>query len=191
MLLKKNLKRGAVETLEFVITIVLLTIFLFLPFAIYSTYMNKAIIEDAKERCLHLVSIYGEVNDMVVNSIARELDYYGLVPSDSDQRIVITISNVSNGGSEDYSSTSGDSSHVVIIVTRVNDGGDVIATKTGSIPTAYKLNKDILYCEMQVPSDKFLNSVYGLIGIHMSNENQTGATLAYKSMGYRASEYVP
>lgn len=180
-------KKGAATTVEFVIILVVLTIFLFLPFALYSSYQTKSIVEDTKERALQLVSVYGEVNNTVLNTLAKEVQYYGLVPKEG-QRIVIMFSNITQNPDTDYSTGySGDKT--VIEIYKDNGTVRAVAVKN-SMRQALKKNKDIIFCEFQVPADNFLNSILGLFGSKMTNSNLTGAELAYKSIGYKASEYV-
>lgn len=180
-------KKASVTTVEFVIILVVLTIFLFLPFALYSSYQTKSIVEDTKERALQLVSMYGEVNDQVLKTLATEFQYYGLLPKEG-KRIVIMFSNITTNPNTDYST--GYSGDKTVIEIYYKNGICRAEAVKNSMPKAYKKNKDIIFCEMQVPADNFLNSTLKLVGAEMSNKNLTGAKLAYKSIGYRASEFV-
>lgn len=183
----KKFKKGSVTTVEFVIVLGILTIFLFLPFALYSSYQTKAIVEDTKERALQLVSIYGEVNTQVLKTLATEFTYYGLVPPEG-KRTVIIFSNISEEPDTDYDT--GYTGNKTVVEVYYSGGTCRAEVVKNSMPKAYKKNKDVIFCEMQVPANNFLNSILKLINTEMHNTNMTGATLAYKSIGYRASEYV-
>lgn len=185
----KNIKKGSVTTVEFVIILIVLTLFLFLPFALYSSYQTKAIVEDIKERTLQLVSIYGEVNDTVLDTLVKEIQFYGLEPQEGKEIIVI-FSNITKSPAEDYNS--GMSGEKTIVTISKKSGLVNAKVFRNQMKKAYKKDKDVIFCEMQVPADNFLNSVLGLIGTEMDNSNSqyTKAKLAYKAIGYKASEFV-
>lgn len=187
----KKLKEANVTTVEFVIILSVLTIFLFLPFALYSSYQTKAIVEDTKERALQMVSIYGEVNTQVLKTLVNEFQTYGLIPP-KGKRTVIVFSNVTADPDTDIITEqnglySGNKTIIEIYYSGTTCKAEVIKN---SMSKATKKNKDVIYCQMQVPANNFLNSTLKLVGSQMSNNNSTGATLAYKSIGYKASEFV-
>ena len=97
-------RKGSVTTMEFVIVLLVLTFFIFYPFAMYSSYQQRDVLEDIKDRGLQLVATTGEANSTIVDTITKEFSFYGLKPKQGE-KIIITFYNTTKDEGQRLSST--------------------------------------------------------------------------------------
>lgn len=185
----KNMKRkGNVMTLEFVIILIILTFFIFYPFALYSTYQTTDLLSSIKERGLQLVSTSGELTPVIAETLVNEFDFYGF-GTKQGERIIITVYNITKDEGA-YGSTLTSGKKTVLEIKTDTSGvltGNII--HSGMTP-ALKNDRDNIRFTIEYPSDNFLNATLGMIGKSMENVNNTGAKLAFKSSGFIMSEYT-
>ena len=181
-------KRGNVATVEFVIIIVILTFFIFFPFAIYSSYSQKNVLENIKDRGLHLTASKGAPDDEVIKSLMNEFEFYGLEPKEGEQ-IIIRFYKLSL---TDNDMETEDTSVYEI----KKEGESLNFEQFGEMSKALKENKDIIRITIEYPADNFLNSILGLIygkkeGDEkvLTNSNATGAAYSIAVSGFIMSEY--
>ena len=95
-------KKGNVLTMELAIILLILTFFIFFPFAIYSSYQEKFILEDIKDRGLQIVSTTGRADEDTIRTLMNEFNFYRLKPKQG-QEITITFYNIDidSGGMEE------------------------------------------------------------------------------------------
>ncbi|QUH21981.1 hypothetical protein [Alkaliphilus sp. B6464] len=181
-------KKGNVLTLEFVIIIIILTFFIFYPFALYSAYQTKDIIADVKDRSLQLVATTGEVTPIIVDSLEKELEFYNLKPN-SNQRIIMAFYNMTQDNGEFNDSTLSAGKKTVVEFTTDSNGRLKGRIVHDNMSKAYRKDYDIIRMTLEYPSDNFLNSTLRMIGKKLTNTNNTGAELAFKTSGFIMSEY--
>ena len=181
-------KRGNVATVEFVIVMVILTFFIFFPFAIYSSYSQKNVLENIKDRGLHLTASKGAPDDEVINSLINEFEFYGLEPKEGEQIIIrfYKLSLTDNGMETEDTS----------VYEIKKEGESLNFEQFGEMSKALKENKDIIRITIEYPADNFLNSILGLIygkkeGDEkvLTNSNATGAAYSIAVSGFIMSEY--
>lgn len=182
-------KKGSVTMMEFVIVLLILTFFIFYPFAMYSSYQERDVLEDIKDRGLQLVATTGEVTNTIVDSIGKEFEFYGFKPKQGKQ-IVVTFYNTTQDEGEynDGMLTSG--KKTVAVFTTDSSKKLTWDIVHNDMTKALRKNQDIIRMTIQYPSDGFLNGTLRMIGKKLENENDTGAKLAFKVSGFIMSEYV-
>lgn len=182
-------RKGSVTTMEFVIVLLILTFFIFYPFAMYSSYQQRDVLEDIKDRGLQLVATTGEANSTIIDTITKEFSFYGLKPKQGE-RIIITFYNTTKDEGEFSENvlTAGKKTVVELITDATNQLKWRIIHD--NMTKALRKDKDIIRMTIQYPSDGFLNGVLRMIGKKVENDNFTGAPLAYKVSGFIMSEYV-
>lgn len=189
MKLKFLNKKGNVITMEFIIILLILTFFIFYPFALYSAYQQRDILEDIKDRGLQLVATTGQPTNTIIESIGKEFEFYGFKPKNGEQ-IVVTFYNTTQdeGRFEDDILTAGKKT---VVVYKTDSSGKLTwEIIHDNMTKAYRKNQDIIRMTIQYPSDGFLNATLRMIGKKLTNKNDTGAELAYKVSGFIMSEYV-
>jgi len=182
-------KKGSVATVEFVIIVLILTFFIFCPFAIYSSYQQRDILEDIKDRGLQLVATTGEANNTIIDTMAKEFSFYGFKPKQGE-KIIITFYNSSKDEGEFSENVLTAGKKTVVELT--TDASNQLNWRIihDNMTKALRKDKDIIRMTIQYPSDGFLNGVFRMIGKKLENKNDTGATVAYKVSGFIMSEYV-
>lgn len=182
-------RKGNVATMEFVIVLLILTFFIFYPFAMYSSYQQRDVLEDIKDRGLQLVATTGEANSTIVDTITKEFSFYGLKPKQGE-RIIITFYNTTKDEGEFNENVLTAGKKTVVELT--TDSSNQLKWKIihDNMTKALRKDKDIIRMTIQYPSDGFLNGTLRMIGRKLENENDTGAKLAYKVSGFIMSEYV-
>lgn len=182
-------RRGSITMMEFVIVLLLLTFFIFYPFAMYSAYQERDVLEDIKDRGLQLVATTGEPTNTIIDSIGKEFEFYGFKPKQGE-RIVVTFYNVTQDEGEfNEDVLTGGKKTVAVFTTDSNNKlkWEIIHD---NMTKAYRKNQDIIRMTIQHPSDGFLNATLRMIGRKLENKNDTGAKLAFKVSGFIMSEYV-
>lgn len=182
-------RKGSVTTMEFVIVLLVLTFFIFYPFAMYSSYQQRDVLEDIKDRGLQLVATTGEANSTIVDTITKEFSFYGLKPK-QEEKIIITFYNTTKDEGEFSEGVLTAGKKTVVELT--TDSSNQLKWKIiyDNMTKALRKDKDIIRMTIQYPSDGFLNGTLKMIGRKLENENDTGAKLAYKVSGFIMSEYV-
>lgn len=182
-------RKGNIAVMEFLIIAIILTFFIFFPFAVFSAYQQRNILEDIKDRTLQLVSVSGSPNTAIFDTITKEFEFYNLKPK-TGQRIIVSFYNVSQDANQfnDPSLTTG--KKTVLQITN-NSGKLTYTVLLNAMTPAYRERNDIIRVAIQYPADDLLNSVLSLIGRQLTNTNDTNAKFAYKVSGYAMSEYVP
>ena len=181
-------KKGNVLTLEFVIIMIILTFFIFYPFALYSAYQTKDILADIKDRSLQLVATTGEVTPTIVDSLEKELDFYSLKPSAGTKASMVFYNTTQDNGSfNEQDLTSG--RKTVVEFTTLNNGEVEGRIIHDNMTKAHRKNYDIVRVTFEYPSDNFLNSTLRMIGQELTNINNTGTELALKTSGFIMSEF--
>lgn len=175
--------------MEFVIVLLVLTFFIFYPFAMYSSYQQRDVLEDIKDRGLQLVATTGEANSTIVDTITKEFSFYGLKPK-QEEKIIITFYNTTKDEGEFSEGVLTAGKKTVVELT--TDSSNQLKWKIiyDNMTKALRKDKDIIRMTIQYPSDGFLNGTLKMIGRKLENENDTGAKLAYKVSGFIMSEYV-
>ena len=182
-------RRGSITMMEFVIVLLILTFFIFYPFAMYSAYQERDVLEDIKDRGLQLVATTGEPTNTIIDSIGKEFEFYGFKPKQGE-RIVVTFYNVTQDEGEfNEDVLTGGKKTVAVFTTDSNNKlkWEIIHD---NMTKAYRKNQDIIRMTIQHPSDGFLNATLRMIGRKLENKNDTGAKLAFKVSGFIMSEYV-
>lgn len=182
-------RRGNVITMELVIALLILTFFIFYPFAIYSAYQQRDILEDIKDRGLQLVATTGEANSTIIDTITKEFSFYGLKPKQGE-RIIITFYNTTKDEGEFSENVLTAGKKTVVEITTDSTNQLKWRILHDNMTKALRKDKDIIRMTIEYPSDGFLNSVLRMIGKKIKNNNFTGATFAYKVSGFIMSEYV-
>ena len=180
-------RRGSVTTMELVIVLLILTFFIFYPFAMYSSYQQRDILEDIKDR-LQLFATTGEANSTIIDTITKVF-FYGLKPKQGE-RIIITFYNTTKDEGEFSENVLTAGKKTVVELT--TDAANQLKWRIihDNMTKALRKDKDIIRMTIQYPSDGFLNGTLRMIGRKLENDNNTGATLAYKVSGFIMSEYV-
>jgi len=182
-------RRGSITMMEFVIVLLILTFFIFYPFAMYSAYQERDVLEDIKDRGLQLVATTGEPTNTIIDSIGKEFEFYGFKPKQGE-RIVVTFYNVTQDEGEfNEDVLTGGKKTVAVFTTDSNNKlkWEIIHD---NMTKAYRKSQDIIRMTIQHPSDGFLNATLRMIGRKLENKNDTGAKLAFKVSGFIMSEYV-
>lgn len=180
-------RKGNVVTLEFVIILVILTFFIFYPFALYSTYQTTDLLSGIKDRGLQLVSTNGSLTPVIAESLVKEFEFYGL-DTKPDERIIVTVYNTSKD--EGAYGTSLASGKKTVLEIKTDAAGVLSGTIIhNGMSKAMKRDQDVIRLTIEYPSDNFLNATLKMIGRSMENTNNTGAKLAFKTSGFIMSEY--
>lgn len=182
-------RKGSVTTMELVIVLLILTFFIFYPFAMYSSYQERDVLEDIKDRGLQLVATTGEPNNVLIDSIAKEFSFYGLKPKQGE-KIIVTFYNTTKDEGEFSENVLTAGKKTVVEFT--TDASNQLNWRFihDNMTKALRKDKDIIRMTIQYPSDGFLNGTLRMIGKKLENNNDTGADLAYKVSGFIMSEYV-
>ena len=151
-------KKGNVLTMELAIILLILTFFIFFPFAIYSSYQEKNILEDIKDRGLQIVSTTGRADEDTIRTLMNEFNFYKLKPKQG-QEITITFYNIDIDSGEMESEKKA-------VYKFVNNNGllEGIEPIEDTMGIALKENRDIIRMTIEYPGGDFLNSILRLIG---------------------------